>query len=1547
MRIFDPATWFTRKQSDNRYQRKAPNPAPPTNLVVVGAGLSADSGDPALPGYVDITLTPPAVPAFLLVPNIYIIKFRFVCTTIVAGSPVVNTIDVAANASNLYRVAGLLGNSTYSIVAKSIDFTTQVGTIASSAVSVIIPADKVAPVSPVIQAEPGSVGAIISISRYNTEPDFSHYVLMRRSGLDPFIPIITFTPADYPSGILHDFTLPSFANWVYRLTTYDVSNNSSVSNIVGVGIPIAGQAIAPPAQPDLVGSPAATASSVNSTATFTFKANTIDTSPNLVGYRILRQKSGDTEWVVVGSYQSMPAEVGSGDTISFIDTKVVVGVTYKYTALAFDSVGGYSTFDTVNAVSTAIVDATAPSAPTGPVVFSGVTGAVVAGWNPSTSRDVNSYGVSWRYGQTGSTEETSWSSEILTPNTSFQISGLVDPTTSLQPTRTDLSNEFEVRVRALDRVGNASSYLSGIVTFPELSGYTAGDNTIPPAPGTITSVINSDGTVNLSWTNPTLPDLQGYLIEQSDSVQATWRVIGTAPTSSFKAIGLEPFSFASKTYRFRVRTIDNTNNLSAVNLIYNPGFENSLVEWNNPAVDAGHVNTIITNTALTRNSSPKALQSNYAGRIANDGICLTGFPHTASVYARTDIVGGSSATVAKIRAVYLDNVSAELGASELFATAAINSNYQRIQINLPAPPIGGVKIRLELQADPLNPTWTVLWDDAQIEIGHVANTAADGHTPALHAVDTVGPIAYIPQNLVATPKLGLINLTWRNPNPLDPASVDYIDGIFEVWRRIVASNILPTSGSIFFHYMEVPSAADADVVSFDDLEPSELDKATIEYKLRPRDKYGNVGSFTSIVSAISLDNNDISRQNGDGLIPSAPVLTSAVANSDGSITVTWEESSTGGRGDLAGYLIYRKKSGDPSFSHLATVLAATGSGQQTYTDTSVDPAFTWVYTVSAFDSQLEEGLHNLTGVSVLPFDSRIPADVSGLTAKGDVGKLVYSWAAVAGVDRYQIRYRDDTAAWAWSSFFFVNGTSYDLLLASGPTKAVIKTSSGFEVKAASRSGVLSTNPAHLYGSSSEITDPMLVAYVAIDTVAPSAPGAPTVTTGDSIALVVWTASSSVDVSTYSIDVLQEGDNPSTDWTNVGNTRAPTVRCRVNGLEKYSDTGIRYKFRVTAYDHFNNASSPATGTEFVAIEGDTTPPPPTTSLSYAKGKEIPVGETVPTGAWIDLTWSVISVVDLKEYEVYCKRTDIDQPPTIIRVAHDTTTQHFGGLVLGATYTLIARGVDWSGNALPWGDVTLPTLSVTTDTFTSGAGDTTDPPDVTGTFYNSSTIDPQAFFDISGDPVYPGALPSGFAYYQIYYEYSESGFGLLSGYDTTTSLPYIWEVYEDSGAREVTWTGQIRAVKSNGHFGGWSNTVTINYCPAVDMFIREGLLAGDVIDGEKILSKRPDEILALHPAKIVGKNFQPCVRLVAANGAAIVVSDSTPVETDDKGSWKFAGSMIGQPIASLIEGQRVWTEVISVEDVGSKEVIRISLGGRSFPAGEDPRAMLFTHNYSTKP
>jgi hypothetical protein len=192
--------------------------------------------------------------------------------------------------------------------------------------------------------------------------------------------------------------------------------------------------------------------------------------------------------------------------------------------------------------------------------------------------------------------------------------------------------------------------------------------------------------------------------------------------------------------------------------------------------------------------------------------------------------------------------------------------------------------------------------------------------------------------------------------------------------------------------------------------------------------------------------------------------------------------------------------------------------------------------------------------------------------------------------------------------------------------------------------------------------------------------------------------------------------------------------------------------------------------------------------------------------------------------------------------------------------------------------------------------------------------------------------------------------LSGTSFVTgNVTYI---SNQSTAITLTGTGVTTNPTPPGGGGGGGSDPT---CPAIDMIVGEGTLVEDVEVGYVLDCLSANfQSLERHATEAFSIAEAECIRFVAANGAEVIVSTTTPVPTVEsvyalrEGHSEDALSLFadeikpGMYLFTLIDGCLETSEAVIVEPVGLRKVGHISVGKRNFAAGVDVRRRIFTHN-----
>jgi hypothetical protein len=150
-----------------------------------------------------------------------------------------------------------------------------------------------------------------------------------------------------------------------------------------------------------------------------------------------------------------------------------------------------------------------------------------------------------------------------------------------------------------------------------------------------------------------------------------------------------------------------------------------------------------------------------------------------------------------------------------------------------------------------------------------------------------------------------------------------------------------------------------------------------------------------------------------------------------------------------------------------------------------------------------------------------------------------------------------------------------------------------------------------------------------------------------------------------------------------------------------------------------------------------------------------------------------------------------------------------------------------------------------------------------------------------------------------------------------------------------------------------------CPAIEMYLLPELKVEDVEVGmevDAILNYKDETKL---PVQWLAFSDEVCYRFEAENGAAVIVSESTPVPTRETVDAALAsGSMdelpqlapsirAGMHVLTNIDGKVEWSMLVETVRLGVRPVARIFIGGENFAAGEVANKRIYTHNISLTP
>jgi hypothetical protein len=210
---------------------------------------------------------------------------------------------------------------------------------------------------------------------------------------------------------------------------------------------------------------------------------------------------------------------------------------------------------------------------------------------------------------------------------------------------------------------------------------------------------------------------------------------------------------------------------------------------------------------------------------------------------------------------------------------------------------------------------------------------------------------------------------------------------------------------------------------------------------------------------------------------------------------------------------------------------------------------------------------------------------------------------------------------------------------------------------------------------------------------------------------------------------------------------------------------------------------------------------------------------------------------------------------------------------------------------------------------------------------------------GDITYNAGSISGRAFSTRYYVYAEDGSftGGAVTYQATT-------VHANTIGVNRIYLGSITTPANGGTSGGSGGFP--DDCLAAHMLLSNGKYARDLEVGD-MLDVMDDDMnhVGERPIQALRHATQNCVELVTKS-ARVVVSTTAPVVTKERGTLT-APEVKGLTVAVRIKGVFGFEQVLDVIPVGEKPIVRISVGGISFSAGQEADRLIYTHNIYLKP
>jgi chitodextrinase len=328
-----------------------------------------------------------------------------------------------------------------------------------------------------------------------------------------------------------DTGLAPSTTYRYQVRAVDASGNlGPYSAIATVNTPAAADTTPPSA-------PTGLSASALSTSQIDLSWTASTDNVGVAGYRVERCQ---------GTSCTNFAQVGTPTATTYSNTGLQANTNYRFRVRAIDAAGNLSPYSAIVSSRTLAPDTTRPTAPTGLAATPTGPTQINLGWTASSDNvGVTGYQVERCQGA-GCTNFA----QVGTPTaTTYGATGLAPSTT------------YRFRVRAVDAAGNLSTYSNiATATTPAIP-----DNTPPTAPTGLTATAAGSSQVGLSWTASTdNVGVTGYRVERCQGANCTnFAQIAAPSATGYSDTGVAP----STTYRYQVRAVDASGNLSAYSAV--------------------------------------------------------------------------------------------------------------------------------------------------------------------------------------------------------------------------------------------------------------------------------------------------------------------------------------------------------------------------------------------------------------------------------------------------------------------------------------------------------------------------------------------------------------------------------------------------------------------------------------------------------------------------------------------------------------------------------------------------------------------------------------------------------------------------------------------------------------------------------------------------------------------------------------------------------------------------------------------------------------------
>jgi glucose/arabinose dehydrogenase/chitodextrinase len=328
-----------------------------------------------------------------------------------------------------------------------------------------------------------------------------------------------------------DTGLAPSSTYRYQVRAVDASGNFSGYSAVASASTPAQSDTTPPSAPSGLAATAVSASRID--LNWTAATDNV----GVAGYQVERCQ---------GTSCTNFAQVGTPTATTYSSTGLQANTSYRFRARAVDAAGNLSPYSAIVTGRTLANDTTRPSAPTGLTATTVGSTAINVGWTASTD-NVGVAGYQVERCQGGGCTNFA---QIATPATTTYGDAGLSPSTM-----------YRYRVRAVDAAGNLSTY-STVATATTA----ALQDTVPPTdPTGLTATAVGSSQVGLNWTaSSDNVGVAGYRVERCLGASCTnFAQIATPTATTYGDAGLAP----SSTYRYRVRAVDPSGNLSGYSAV--------------------------------------------------------------------------------------------------------------------------------------------------------------------------------------------------------------------------------------------------------------------------------------------------------------------------------------------------------------------------------------------------------------------------------------------------------------------------------------------------------------------------------------------------------------------------------------------------------------------------------------------------------------------------------------------------------------------------------------------------------------------------------------------------------------------------------------------------------------------------------------------------------------------------------------------------------------------------------------------------------------------